>query len=250
MKGEDEIVVKRDANRSVSSLVTVGKDSVSLLRDLLLFLLALLLLAFPATFNSVLTSAGFEEGSFVGLKWKSKLLDSNAALNEARATITDLKAHLDETSKALADAQSKLNDPTLKGTIAKLEEQTKQLDASTAKVEASVANTLASNASYVQKAQNAVDTSAKWGVVYSGDVDLKGAQDETGRVAAQLGIPNAAIYLRDGSYRSVSVNNSRADADGILPRARQRRADAYVVNMSHWCANAVARDGFIECASP
>src|SRR5205807_9823026 len=102
----------------VSSLIVVGKDVVTLLRDSALFLFALLLLVFPNAFNTILTKAGFDERSFAGFKWKGKLVNSDSALKEARASITELKSQLDKTSKALEDATS--NNPALKNSLAKL----------------------------------------------------------------------------------------------------------------------------------
>jgi hypothetical protein len=236
---------KKDA---ASTLIGVGKDAVALLRDLAVFVLALLLLVFPGTFNGVLTKAGFEEGSLVGFKWKSKLVESDAALKEARATITDLKTQLDKTSQALADAQAKLNDPSLKDTLAKLEEENKKLNASSAEVEVSISNAIASNASLVEKAQTAVSSSnAVWGVVFSGDATLDAAKYEVTVVAQKLGIPNASVYLRQNSYRGVSEVESRTQGEQVLAKAKQRRADAYIVNISTWCPGSVAKDGYREC---
>jgi hypothetical protein len=55
------------AKNYASKVVVLRKDLVALLRDLALLVLALLLLFFSTTFNSVLSTAGFEEGSFVVL---------------------------------------------------------------------------------------------------------------------------------------------------------------------------------------
>jgi hypothetical protein len=151
------------AKNYASKVVVLGKDLVALLRDLAQFVLALLLLLFPTTFNSVLSSAGFEEGSFVGFKWKPKLLSSDAALKEAQVLITDLREQNDKMSKALADAQSKLNDPALKERFVNLEETNKQFNVTSSKVENSVASNIASNAPIVERVQNAVDTSTRWG---------------------------------------------------------------------------------------
>ena len=62
---------KRKNSSAISGAIAVWKDLVSLLRDSGLLLLVVLLVAFPTTLNSVLVKAGFEEGSFVGFKWKS-----------------------------------------------------------------------------------------------------------------------------------------------------------------------------------
>ena len=232
-----------------STLIGVGKDAVALLRDLALFVLALLLLIFPGTFNGVLTKAGFEEGSLVGFKWKSKLVESDATLKEARTTITDLKAQLDKSSQALAEAQAKLNDSSFKDSLAKLEEENKKLNAASAEVEVSIANTIASNAPLVEKAQTNVSSNAGWGVVFSGDATLDKARYEVTVVAPRLGIPNASVYFRQNSYRSVSVVESRTEAEQILPKAKQRRADAYIVNLSTWCPEAADKDGYHECVN-
>lgn len=244
---------KSDATKSKSSAPTfigAGKDLVSLLRDLALFLLAALLLLFPAKFNTLLTNAGFEEGSLVGFKWKAKLIDSDTALKEARATITDLKTQLDKTSQALNEAQTKLNDPTLKDQLAKLQEENRQINAASSKVEASVTSTIATNAPLVDKAQTATNSSNMWGVVYSGDASLDDAKYEVDVVAPKLGIPNASIYFRQGSYRSVSVLDDRAQAEQVLPKAKQRRSDAYIVNMSTWCPVTNEKDDYKECVTP
>jgi hypothetical protein len=73
-KSEVENGAKDERKKSASKLVALGKDLVALLRDLVLFVLALLLLFFPATLNNVLTNAGFEEGSFVGLSGSQSFL--------------------------------------------------------------------------------------------------------------------------------------------------------------------------------
>src|SRR5262245_29289116 len=90
----------------VSTFTSVGKDFVSLLRDASLFLLAALLIGFPTTFNSILVRAGFEEGSIVGFKLRSKLVESDVALQEARKTIGDLQKRNNEMAKTLAEANT------------------------------------------------------------------------------------------------------------------------------------------------
>src|SRR6185503_13562032 len=155
MTQNDKPQENSDKTDLASMLIGVGKDAVALLRDLALFVLAVLLLIFPGTFNGVLTKAGFEEGSLVGFKWKSKLVESDAALKEARSTITDLKAQLDKTSQALDEAQAKLNDSPLKDTLVKLGEENKKLNVASKAVEDSITNTIVSNAPLVEKAQTA-----------------------------------------------------------------------------------------------
>jgi hypothetical protein len=239
----------KGAAAAVSSAVAVLKDLVSLLRDLALFVLALLLVAFPMKLNSVLVQAGFEEGSVVGFKWKSSLASSDVTLKDAQQTISQLQEKNNELTKVLAEAKAKLSDVSLKAQITKLEQDNKQALNNTRQVQASVSNTIAANATLVERALTAIGGD-QWGVVWGGDTKLADAQYEVDTIARQKSLPNPGIYFRQGSYRSVAVVGSKDEANDVLSRARLRRSDAYVVNMSSWCPNPVQKDGYFECARP
>ncbi len=235
---------------SASDLVAVGKDLVALLRDSALLLLAVLLIALPATFNDILQKAGFEEGSVVGFKWKTKLVESDAALKEAQATITNYKEQNEQLTKALAEAQKQSNSASLKEHLAKLTENNTQLNIASSSVAASLEATIASNAPLVQKAQASIDQATTWGVVFGGDTALDAAKYETGTVAPKLGIADALVYFRQGSFRSVAISPERSQAEQLLYKAKGRRPDAYVVNMSTWCPRVEERVGYRECIAP
>jgi hypothetical protein len=233
---------------TLAGAVEIGKNALALLRDFVLFVLVMLLLAYPAKLNDILTRAGFDEGSIVGFKWKAKLVDSDAALKEARATINDLTTQLNKTSAALSEAQAKLGDPATNASYARLAQENSALTTATAKVQSAVSRTIADNATLVQAAQDVV-SGGEWAVVFSGDASLEGAKHEVEVVAPKLGVRRPAIYRRQGVYRSVLLADDRADAQEQLSRAKQRRADAYVVRMSAWCPTSEAREGFRECAA-
>ena len=81
---------EKSNNSFLSVIATTGKDLVAMLRDAMLLLIAVLLIGWPQTINNILVEAGFEEGSFAGLKWKAKLTQSDETLLKAQATIADL----------------------------------------------------------------------------------------------------------------------------------------------------------------
>ena len=137
--------------------VSLGKDLVSLLRDGAIFVLALLLIVFPIQFNSILINAGFEEGSLVGFKWKSKLVESDKALKDAQATISDLQAKNDELVKALGDTNAKLKDPKLMERAEKLQDENSRLKDATLQVQTTVSNAIESNVPLVAKALSSTD---------------------------------------------------------------------------------------------
>jgi|GEM_PF-2268693 len=232
---------------SPAKVVSTGKDVVALLRDSVLFLFAMLLLIFPSKVGSLLSQAGFEEGSFAGFKWKPKLEMADESLKEARATITNLQEQNDEMLGLLTKIEPKVTDPELKTQLTRLAATNKQLNVSADEVEVSVNNTIASNAHIVEQVQNDADTISTWGVVFGGDTTIEEARREVEIANTKFGIPNAAIYLRQKSYRSVAIADSRSLAEQILFKAKSRRADAYIVSMSTWCPKTIARDGYQEC---
>lgn len=94
------------------------------------------------------------------------------------------------------------------------------------------------------------DPAGTWGVVFGGDTTLEAAKHEADKTAEKMGLGTGEIFRRAGSFRSVKVYVSRADAEDALGRARSIRPSVYVVNMSTWCPTSVPRDGYFECSAP
>jgi hypothetical protein len=149
--------IPKTAHSWLTATVSLCKDLVSLLRDGAIFILGLLLIVFPMQFNSILVNAGFEEGSLVGFKWKSKLVESDKALKDAQATISDLQAKNDELVKALGDTNAKLKDPTLMARAVKLQDENSRIKDATLQVQTTVSNAIESNIPLVAKALSATD---------------------------------------------------------------------------------------------
>src|SRR5215813_2864088 len=142
----------------LSEAVALTKDIFALLRDSSLFAVALLLLVFPATFNAILTNAGFEEGSLAGLKWKRQFFDTDTALRTAQATITSLQTKNAELLKALAEAEARAGDSKQREELARLQLDSKKTAEAAKQVQASVTATLATNDPLIEKARLAKAT--------------------------------------------------------------------------------------------
>jgi hypothetical protein len=241
----DRLNERNSKSNDFTSVISAAKESVSVLRDFMLFLMALLLIAFPTIFNSILERAGFEEGNFAGLKWKSGLARSDQELKEANATITDLKKQNGNLLQALKQARPELKDAQLQNEIGKLQQSNDQLNSSVQDVQSAVSETIASNGPLVNKVLSA--SGGKFGVVWSGDSTLDGAKREVETVAPRFGLPHSSIFLRNGSYRSVAIVANKGEADAVLPKARDWRPDAYIVNMNTWCPNPVQKAEYSEC---
>lgn len=232
---------------SPGKILSSGKDLVALLRDGLIFILAVMLLFLPERLNKTLVKAGFKEGNIAGFKWEAGIAQYDVTLKESQATITNLKAQLDSTSKVLAEAQLKTSDPELKQKLEKVEEENKAVKESSSKSQENARKTIYTNIDLVETAQVAVNTGDEWGVVFSGDNNLKQAKYEIDLAKKRHKIPNANVYYRQGMFRSVAVVNSRAKAEEILSAVKLRSKDAYIVPMTTWCKNTNEKDGYIVC---
>lgn len=142
---------------TLGRVIGLGKDLVALFRDGALLLLAILLLALPEKLNAILVKAGFEEGSVVGFKWKSKLVNSDQALKDANATISDLQKKSGELSTALTEVAAKLNDPKLREKAAALQADNRSLAMAAKEVQATLASTIEANTPFVTSALSAGD---------------------------------------------------------------------------------------------
>jgi hypothetical protein len=207
-----------------------------------------LLLAFPESLNTMLTNAGFEEGSLVGFKWKAKLVEADQALKDAQATITDLKSQLDKATQLLGKAQAGTTDEPLKASLSQVVQESQNVKATSDRVQATVRSTITGNAPLVEKAQAVLSPGGTLGIVFGGDASVRAAADEIAK-ASRAGVKDAKIYLRQGSFRSVALADDRARADEILAAVRGFRPDAYVVTMASWCPSPVARADHQECAA-
>ena len=141
-------------------------------------------------------------------------------------------------------------DPAARARVIELAAENSRLSTATQKVESQVQATIAANAPLVRQAERAASTEQRWAVVYGGDTTLAQARYEAVDMARRYALPDTAIYLRQGSYRSVALAASRDEADALLAKARQRRSDAYVVNLAKWCPQPQQREGYRECGSP
>lgn len=218
-----------------------------MLRDACLLLLAILLIGWPGTINRMLVAAGFEEGSFAGIKWKAKLEKSDQTLLEAQTTISDLQAQNNSLGQALSKAKTQMPSEQTRADISRLEALNTQLEASASRAQVSVQAALAANAPLVQKIQSATGTVITWGVVLGGDRKLADAQHEI-TVVKRLGLTNAAIYYRQGWYRSVVTSSNRLQAEQLVKKAKERRAGSYIVNMSTWCPSTTSEGSYFVCS--
>lgn len=113
-----------------------------------------------------------------------------------------------------------------------------------------VQTTALPQATPTSSSQPVAERAGPWGVVFGGDTTLEAARHEVTETAKRMGIGQGQVYHRQGSFRSVGVYDSRADAEDALGKARAVRASSYVVNMSTWCPTNEPKTGYVECSAP
>lgn len=233
--------------------IGTGKDLLALLRDGALVLLFLMLLVMPNVIGDRLSRAGFEEGSLMGFKWKKKAEDYSEgviklkqALEAANRQVIAQSAQLRATSAQLDKLRANASSPQQAAILDRLSKANQRLAQQSIATSAKVADQLRSSQSLVLDARETLGAAPQWAVVMGGDRTLAEAQVES-RMAAMRGMPSVGIYLRQGSYRTVALAADRAAADALLPNARVRTRDAYVVRFDRWCPKREAVEGYVRC---
>lgn len=89
----------------MDGFVENAKGVVSIVRDGLITLVLIFLIATPAWVNQRLMNAGFVKGSIAGFEWQAAVKDNNAKLTEATNTINALQGRLGITEAALKDSE-------------------------------------------------------------------------------------------------------------------------------------------------
>jgi hypothetical protein len=90
----------------MSGFVDNAKGLISIVRDGLITLILIFLLAVPSFVNNRLKGAGFVKASIAGFDWQSTVEDNNDKLVQAAKTIDSLQAQLGTTQNALKDSET------------------------------------------------------------------------------------------------------------------------------------------------
>ncbi|HYJ51743.1 MAG TPA: hypothetical protein VEW04_01085 [Allosphingosinicella sp.] len=222
-----------------------SQQAVTFSRDLMIVLVFLLLLVFPAFVNDRLVDAGFDEGSFAGLRWKSRVERSNGELTEAKAQISALRNRLKVTQDSLLALQSRSPQIAIPG-LAQLRSENARIEQTSGASLRSIQQTISNNERVVSQGTVRGDDDARWVVIFGGDASPEAAADEIQR-ARELGIPEPRILRRQSSFRSVAIVPSREAAMSVLPNARRVRQDAYAVRLASWCPRLREGDQYGAC---
>ncbi len=223
------------------------KEIIAILKDVLIFLLIMLILIFPSKFKDYLLAAGVTKVNWGGVEWQPSLASSDLNLKDAKLTIGDLSHRLDSSNRLLIRIKDFIPNGPMKAEIVSANSKNVSTLSEIKNVQSAIQHTISSNAVIVNKVQDELNNGGVWGVVFASDASIEAAQDEI-RYAKSHNIPNTSIYLRHGSYASVSVVNTKDEANQVLKKAGIRRSDAFIVPMETWCPNANSKNGYLDCS--
>jgi hypothetical protein len=130
----------------LGNAISSGKDLVSLVRDGLLLVLGVLLVIFPKQLNRVLSNAGFDHGSFMGIDWQTQLKTSTDTLQDTHDSISGLGAQYAAIAQKLQDLSAGTTDATVKEQIADLAQKNVTLNETATTMQKSVVRVLQANA--------------------------------------------------------------------------------------------------------
>lgn len=237
---DDQIPVRRER-------LAYRREQSAVVRDAAIAILILVCLAQPQIVRSWLSSLGVSKATIFGLELtpanEDKIASTISQLEQARdGAIAERNEFARKAAQALAELKRvQGGNPTLDSSLAQvrttLREAAQQPQGGTP-IQQSI----------VQGARETLKGDARWAVVFGGDLSLAEAQDELAW-AQRNGIDDTAVMLRRGWYRSVAPQPSLEAAEQALRIARQRRRDAYIVNLATWCPRLTDRAGFKECRS-
>lgn len=227
-----------DKSKALTNFKTLLESIVILIT----LIIVLLFLLSPAAFNKILTDAGFEEGSVVGFKWKNKLIESDQILKDLKQQNKDLIEQNQNLLSFISKKESILPKESV-NSLNTLTQNNQILIDRNNKLGAKADVVISDNSSLL------INSRIKnLGVVFSADTELPLALYEVTTIAKKFNIPNSKIYYRNNSYRSVSIVNNTEEANEVLYKARQKRPDAYIVDLNTWCKNPIEQDNYIKCS--
>lgn len=99
------------------------------------------------------------------------------------------------------------------------------------------------------EAEAVARTVGDWAVIFGGHKTIEDATKYLQPATREYS--GAAIYFREGSYRTIIgpfPTRIAAESANIAVRARYRD-DAYVVNLGRWCPGPVDKGNYVDCQS-
>lgn len=195
---------------TIKNWTDAGKNLFALLRDLLLFLILLLLVGCPSTINKRLVDAGLTKIDGPGFGWQAKVRESKKEVLAAGAAVEQSKAQTEATLKKIDEILAAK--PDLASVVDPLRSQVSNSTATLRSASANLVSSIANQQELLATAD--ISAPALTGWMYLGYVDERKTawvkQTVDGRWPLDVG---TIVKVTDSTYlRATGATNARAAA--------------------------------------
>jgi SPOR domain len=236
----------------MKNTLDLAKTGFEVLKQLLIAVVLLFLIFYPAGIGYALDRIGISEGDLWGLKWKKELKQAEKdlkvtddVLQQAQADKDKLAAQLqlandtiEKQNGLIALLQSHAPAATPAPEVSRVVNASKELIGQNQQaISDTQKNIQAAQQVIVANSQRLAPTRSGWLVLAGADTSEADAMNEL-RKARGAGFDKVKVFKNRGMYRTAIVYDDRQDAaDALVSVKAKVRDSAYIVAQDKWCPN-------------
>ena len=214
-----------ETKSGIQRSIDVGEQIVRLLRDALLGLVVVLLLAFPTLFNRHLRNAGITKIGPEGVTWEAQVQAANKETKDTAGTVANLTQALTDAHQTVAQLEQqtsdpKAGDPKIRAAVTQLSQQISGALNQVQRADSSLKQTVLTQQTLLAQSSAspaAADATPKSGWIFVGQID----QDQRSWVSGSpVNIVPVAYPLQVGQALTIAGENY-LHADTETPQHRE-----------------------------
>lgn len=213
-----------EESNKVQAFTASLRDLVSALRDLVFFLLFVLLLFAPSTIKDRLEAAGFTKGSVAGFEWEAQVKSVSDTTKAAGESVAKAKENYEQLASKLSELEQKVSDPQVQSEIKSLGRVATQSHTELTNIDDAIKRSLITQQEFSSKLNMPAAPNTGWlylGVVSQDKSEWKLLAPElNGQLNPQVSV-GEQIHLLDNVYLRGDAAPTRlnlAPVLGVRPR--------------------------------
>jgi hypothetical protein len=221
--------------------LSAAKETLAVVREIVLVAIVLLLLLWPSFINDRLIEAGFVRGDFWGFEWEATVAESTRQTNDALQQVTEVQENLSTLQADIEALEAKVQSPDVIREVRRIGAQLDDSVAATRSADQELTRSRDSQEALLRAARvrptarPIVREEQTAVIVISADTTRAQAEHERKR-AAEAGYERTFVYVRGKWFRTAIDFPTRAAATRGLPEVRRTlNSGAYVVELDDWC---------------
>ncbi len=222
------------ASNKLQTFTALLRDLVSSLRDMVIFLLFVLLLFAPTTIKDRLVAAGFTKGSIAGFEWEAQIKSVSETTKAAGVSVSQAKENYEQLVTKLKDLEQKVSDPAMQSEIQSLGQVANQSHADLTNIDDAIKRSLVSQQKFYARVDLPPPPESGW--LYLGVVNQDKsawsirAPEVEGKVNPLVSV-GEDLHLGDNAYLRGDAEPGRFNLAPVLGvRARGELLEVTQVN--------------------